>query len=300
MVMKQKILVTGSNGQLGKELKKISASFPQFEFIFLAKEDLPIHHFETARHYFNTYQPQYLINCAAYTAVDRAEQEKDRAFQINAEAVGVLAAICKEHQCRFIHISTDYVFDGTATVPYKEDSATNPQSVYGASKLEGEKQAMQFNPDSIIIRTSWVYSEFGKNFVRTMLKLLQEKEEINVVNDQFGSPTYAFDLAETIIQIIATLPTHDLPTGQAGSRLTTHGIFHFSNEGIISWYDLAIAIKELTGSNCKINPISTSQYPTPAKRPAYSALDKTKIQQVFGIKLKDWKESLATCLSHLQ
>src|SRR5258705_5273485 len=186
-----KILVTGSNGQLGKELKKISASFPQFDFIFLSKEDLPVHHFEMLRHYFNTYQPQYLINCAAYTAVDRAEQEKDRAFHINAEAVGVLAAVCKEHQCRFIHISTDYVFDGTATIPYKEDSPTNPQSVYGASKLEGEKQAMQFNPDPIIIRTSWVYSEFGKNFVRTMLKLLQEKQEINVVNDQFGSPTYA-------------------------------------------------------------------------------------------------------------
>jgi dTDP-4-dehydrorhamnose reductase len=292
MIMKQKILVTGSNGQLGKELKKISASFPQFEFIFLSKEDLPIHHFEMVRHYFNTYQPQYLINCAAYTAVDRAEQEKDRAFQINGEAVGVLAAVCKEHHCKFIHISTDYVFDGTATVPYKEDSPTDPQSVYGVSKLEGEKQALQFNPESIIIRTSWVYSEFGKNFVRTMVKLMKEKEEINVVNDQFGSPTYAADLAEVILQIIMTLPTHHSP-------LTTHGIYHFSNEGIISWYDLAVAIKELIGCNCKINPIPTSQYPTGAKRPAYSALDKTKIQQVFGIKLKDWRESLATCLSRL-
>ncbi len=288
-----KILVTGSNGQLGKELKKIASSFPQFDFIFLSKEDMPIHHFEMVRHYFNTYHPHYCINCAGYTAVDRAEQEKDRAFQINGEAVGVLAAICKEHHCQFIHISTDYVFDGTASVPYKEDSPTNPQSVYGLSKLEGEKQAMQLNPDSNIIRTSWVYSEYGKNFVRTMVKLMKEKEEINVVNDQFGSPTYAGDLAETILQIIKTLPIHHSP-------LTTHGIYHYSNQGIISWYDLAVEIKRLIQSDCKINPIPTSQYPTAAKRPAYSALDKTKIQHVFGIKSKDWKESLATCLSRLQ
>ena len=292
MGMIPKILVTGANGQLGKELKKTSSSFPQFDFIFLSKEDLPIHHFEMVRHYFNTYQPQYLINCAAYTAVDRAEQEKDRAFHINGEAVGVLAAVCKEHHCKFIHISTDYVFDGTATVPYKEDSPTNPQSVYGESKLEGEKQALQFNPDSIIIRTSWVYSEFGKNFVRTMVKLMKEKDEINVVNDQIGSPTYAADLADAILQIIIFNTQH--------STINIQGIYHFSNEGIISWYDFAVAIKELTGSNCKINPISTSQYPTAAKRPAYSTLDKTKIQQTFGITLKDWKKSLAVCIQKIK
>lgn len=293
-----KILVTGSNGQLGKELKKIAASFPQFDFIFLSKEDLPIHHFEMVRHYFNTYQPQYLINCAAYTAVDRAEQEKDRAFHINGEAVGVLAAVCKEHHCKFIHISTDYVFDGIATVPYKEDSLTNPQSVYGASKLEGEKQALQFNPGSIIIRTSWLYSEYGKNFVRTMVKLMKEKDEINVVNDQIGSPTYAADLADAILQIII-FNTQHLPAGQAGSTLNIQGIYHFSNEGIINWYEFAVAIKELIGSNCKINPIPTSQYPTLAKRPAYSGLDKTKIQNTFDIQLKDWKDSLAVCLGNL-
>jgi dTDP-4-dehydrorhamnose reductase len=294
-----RILVTGSNGQLGKELKKIAASFPHpiaigFEFVFLSKEDLPIHHFEMVRHYFNTWHPQYCINCAAYTAVDRAEQEKDMAFQINGEAVGLLAAVCKEHQCKFIHISTDYVFDGTATVPYQEDSPGNPQSVYGASKLEGEKRALNLNPDSIIIRTSWVYSEYGKNFVRTMVKLMKEKEEINVVNDQFGSPTYAADLAEVILEIIVKLPTHD-------SRLTTHGgIYNFSNQGIISWYDFAVEIKRLTGSDCKINPITTSQYPTAAKRPAYSVLDTTKIKKTFGIQLKDWKESLAVCIAALQ
>ncbi|MEK7226255.1 MAG: dTDP-4-dehydrorhamnose reductase, partial [Bacteroidota bacterium] len=220
-------------------------------------------------------------------AVDRAEQEKELAFQVNAEAVGVLAAVCKENNCRFIHISSDYVFDGTATTPYKEIFLPHPTSVYGASKLEGEKQALQLNPDSIIIRTSWVYSEFGKNFVRTMVKLMQEKAEINVVNDQLGSPTYAADLAEAILQIFSFRQWHS-------------GIYNFSNKGIISWYDFAVAIKELTGSNCKVNPISTSEYPTLAKRPAYSVLDNSKIQQVFGIQLKDWRESLETCLIRLK
>ena len=202
MVVRQKILVTGANGQLGKELRERAADFSAFEFIFPGREDLPIHHFEMVRHYFSVYRPQYLINCAAYTAVDRAESEKDLAFQVNGEAVGVLAAICQENNCRFLHISTDYVFDGTASVPYKEEDATHPQSVYGASKREGERQALQYNPDCMIIRTSWVYSAYGKNFVKTMLKLMKEREEINVVNDQSGSPTYAADLAAAILRII--------------------------------------------------------------------------------------------------
>jgi dTDP-4-dehydrorhamnose reductase len=282
-----KILITGANGQLGKELKKTAPLFPQYEFIFLSKEDLPIHHFEMVRHYFNTYQPLFCINCAAYTAVDRAEQEKDRAFHINGEAVGVMAAVCKEHHCKFIHLSTDYVFDGTASIPYKEDSPTNPQNVYGASKLEGEKQALQFNPDSIIIRTSWVYSEFGKNFVRTMVKLMKEKDEISVVNDQFGSPTYAADLAEVIMQIISLRQWHP-------------GIYNYSNEGIISWYDFAVAIKDFTGSIAKINPVPTSQYPTHAKRPVYSALDTIKIKQCFNVELKNWKLSLQGCIRNIE
>lgn len=287
MESKQKILITGSNGQLGKELKRLENSFPQFDFIFLSREDLPIHHFELVRNFFKGYQPQYLINCAAYTAVDRAESERELAFQVNGESVGVLAAVCKEYGTKLIHISTDYVFDGTATLPYKEESLTNPQSVYGASKLEGEKEALRFNPDSIIIRTSWVYSEFGKNFVKTMLKLMSEREDLNVVSDQFGSPTYAADLAETIVQIISSGQWHA-------------GIYHYSNEGVISWYEFAVAIKELSGSVCKVNPIPTSQYPTPAKRPAYSVLDKTKIQSVFNLPIKDWKESLEICLSRLK
>jgi dTDP-4-dehydrorhamnose reductase len=283
---KPTILVSGANGQLGKELKKLSSSYPAFQFIFLSREDLPIHHFEMVRHYFTVYKPAYLINCAAYTAVDRAEQEKELAFRVNGEAVGVLAAVCKENNCRFIHISTDYVFDGTAAAPYKEDDVVNPQSVYGASKLEGERQAFQFNSDSIIIRTSWVYSEYGKNFVKTMLKLMSEREELNVVNDQIGSPTYAADLAELILQIIST------GNWQAG-------IYHYSNEGIISWYDFAVAIKEMTVSQCKVNPIPTSQYPTPAMRPAYSVLNNSKLSLAFGIKQKSWKDSLKACLARL-
>jgi dTDP-4-dehydrorhamnose reductase len=287
-----KILVTGANGQLGKELRDLAPLYTQFEFIFLSREDLPIHHFELVRNYFNTLKPDYCINCAAYTAVDRAEQEKDKAFLINGEAVGVLAAVCKEHQTEFIHISTDYVFDGTASTPYTENFPPHPQSVYGASKLEGERQALQLNPDSIIIRTSWVYSFHGKNFVKTMMRLMNEKNEISVVNDQVGSPTYAADLAEAILKIIVNC--------QLSIVNWVPGICHFSNEGVISWYDFAVAIKELTNSNCKIHPIPTSEYPTPAKRPAYSVLDKTKFVKTFGIPVKQWKHSLVSCLSRLK
>ncbi len=292
MVMKQKILVTGANGQLGRELKQLAPSVPHFDFIFLSKEELPIHDVELVKVYFQKNHPQYLINCAAYTAVDKAESEKELAFQINGEAVGVLATSCRDHHCKFIHISTDYVFDGTATVPYKEDALPNPQSIYGESKLQGEKLALQNNPDSIIIRTSWVYSEFGKNFVKTMQRLLNEKDEMNVVNDQFGSPTYAADLAKAILAIITNC--------QLSIAEWTSGIYNYSNDGIISWYDFAAAIKYMIGSNCTINPISTSQYPTPARRPAFSTLDKTKIQQVYGIQLKNWRVSLEDCILKLK
>ena len=292
MKLKSKILVTGGNGQLGKELQELSSLHTGLEFVFLSKEDLPIHQFELVRNYFKTIRPAYCINCAAYTAVDKAESEKDLAFQINGEAVGVLAAVCKEHNTKFIHISSDYVFNGEGTYPYTENFPTDPINVYGASKLEGDTQAMHLNPDSIILRTSWVYSSFGKNFVKTMMKLMSEKDEVKVIKDQLGSPTNAADLAETIFNIIGLCHL------QIYNWLP--GIYNFSNEGIISWYDFAKAIKEITNSPCDVKPISTKEYPTPAKRPAYSVLDKTKIQQTFGIKLKNWKESLRNCISNMQ
>jgi dTDP-4-dehydrorhamnose reductase len=292
MTAKPKILVTGANGQLGKELRQLAPLHPQFEFVFLSREDLSIHHFELIKNTFKAYHPQYCINCAAYTNVDKAESEKELAFLVNGEAVGVLAAVCKEYNSKFIHISTDYVFDGTAGMPYREDDPVNPVNTYGESKLAGEKEAMRLNPDSIIIRSSWVYSEFGKNFVKTMLKLMKEKEEISVVNDQVGSPTYAADLAKVILGILVK--------SELSIVNYVPGVYNFSNDGVISWYDFAVAIKELSAFSCKINPITTEQYPTPAKRPHYSVLDKTKIQKTFGIQIKDWKESLTICLEKIK
>lgn len=280
------ILVTGANGQLGKEMKELESAYPGFRFVFLSREDMPIHHFELVRNVFKGYQPQYLVNCAAYTAVDKAESEQELAFQVNGEAVGVMAAVCKAYGTKFIHISTDYVFDGNGTAPYTTEDRTNPQSVYGASKLKGEEEAMLYNPESLIIRTSWVYSEFGKNFVKTMRKLMSEREELNVVSDQTGSPTYAADLAQVIMDIIA------------GGKWVP-GIYHFSNSGVISWYDFAVAIRDLSGLQCRVQPIPSSQYPTPAKRPAYSVMDTSKIFSTFNLTPKAWKDSLIRCLGKL-
>ncbi|MEO5948575.1 MAG: dTDP-4-dehydrorhamnose reductase [Chitinophagaceae bacterium] len=281
------ILVTGANGQLGNEFKKLSSGYSQYTFTFLTRDEFPLDDAERIKYYLKSNHFDFLINCAAYTAVDNAESEKELAYQINATSVGLLATICRDNNTKFLHFSTDYVFDGNATIPYKVDDATNPQTVYGASKLQGERLALEENSDTIIIRTSWLYSSFGKNFVKTMLRLFQEKEEISVVNDQFGSPTYAKDLAEVTMKIITSGQWYE-------------GIFHFSNEGVISWFDFANAIKKITGSNCTINPIPTSAYPMPAKRPAYSVLNKSKIQQLYGIQFSDWKESLVDCLKKIK
>ena len=287
-----RILVTGANGQLGSELHRISSFHSEFEFLFATKEDLPVDKPWSINYFFNRYKPQYCINCAAYTAVDKAESEKELAFKINTEAVGMLATTCKKLGTVFIHISTDYVFDGMATKPYKEESPKNPAGVYGLSKSEGENLAFENNDRTIIIRSSWVYSALGKNFVKTMLSLMNNKTEINVVNDQWGSPTYAADLAEALLKVISSIIEKSSPG--------IWGIYHFCNNGIVTWYEFANAIKELSGSSCKINPISTQHYPTPAKRPPYSALDTTKIQQTFPIQLKNWKESLAVCLRQIE
>jgi dTDP-4-dehydrorhamnose reductase len=310
--MKNKIIVTGANGQLGQELRVaasaiIAASAPaktsslassastidsvssssgsSFDFVFLTRNELPLDDLRSIRALFETHQPKYCINCAAYTAVDKAESDKETAFRVNGDAVGDLAAICKEYNTRLIHISTDYVFDGTSAIPLKETDPTGPVNIYGASKLKGEQLAMQAHPDgTVILRTSWVYSGFGNNFVKTMIRLMGDKEFIRVVDDQIGSPTYAADLAAVILQIISA-PTF-IP-----------GIYHYSNEGEISWHEFALAIKEMTGSPCRVDPLPTAQYPTPARRPHYSLLDKALIKKTFGVEIPDWKDSLARCLS---
>lgn len=284
---KPQIIVTGANGQLGKEIQALSAKYPEFDFVFFSRIDLPINDIEKVQQLFQTIQPSFCINCAAYTAVDKAEAEIEEAFLMNAGSVGILAAACKQFHCKFIHVSTDYVFDGNSSVPLNEDDPTNPINVYGASKLKGEEIALKENDETIIIRTSWVYSQFGNNFVKTMIRLMNERESISVVSDQIGSPTYAADLAEAILDII-------------NSKKFVPGIYNYSNEGKISWYDFAIAIKEMMSSNCKVSPITTSQYPTPAKRPHYSLLDKAKIISVYSLGIKDWQESLALCIAKIK
>ena len=291
------ILVSGKNGQLGKELQKLAISNQNFQFVFFDRDELNIADEQSLKNTFEKFSPSYFINCAAYTAVDKAETERELAYKINAEAVGNIARQCTQFNTKLIHISTDYVFDGKANQPYKEDDATSPVNYYGYTKLSGEELAIKNNSDTIIIRTSWIYSEYGNNFVKTMLRLMNERKEINVVNDQLGSPTYAKDLAEAIVEIAGS---EQLAANS--SPLTVHrsqNIYHFSNDGIISWYDFAVAIKEIKQLDCIINPIPTSAYPTPAKRPAYSGLDKTKIVSTFNIELKNWKESLQQCLALL-
>jgi len=286
------ILVTGANGQLGKELQALSAFWPQFSFSFTTREELPVQDKARVRKFFVENLPSYCINCAAYTAVDKAETDPDTAFAVNATAPGILAAACREYNARFIHISTDYVFDGTSPVPYKEEDNTNPVNVYGKTKLKGEQLCMEANPHAIIIRTAWVYSSFGHNFVKTMLRLMKERPVINVVNDQTGAPTSAADLAQCILTIIGNTHT---------SLDNWHpGIYHYSNKGRITWYDFAVAIKELSGSTCQVNPIPTSQYPTPAKRPNFSLLDTGKMEATFGCTIPDWKDSLRQVLKQLK
>jgi dTDP-4-dehydrorhamnose reductase len=286
MAIDPTILVTGSRGQLGMELQEIAPLYPQFKFVFLSREEASISDKKAMVDVFQKYRPAFLINAAAYTAVDKAESEKAAAEDINGTAVGHLAELSRQHKTRFIHVSTDYVFPGTQSSPLREDDAVDPVNAYGASKLLGEQLARQKDPDVIIIRTAWVYSSFGKNFVKTMMRLMQEKESISVVNDQYGAPTYAADLAEAIMQIVV-------------AKEWKPGLYHYSNDGVITWFEFANEIRQLMHSNCLVQPIATEAYPTPAKRPKYSVLDKRKIIQVYRIKPKDWKESLRKCMSRM-
>lgn len=282
-----KILVTGANGQLGMEFRQLQNAFPGFEFLFASKEELPITDDKKVDQYFSTHLPRFCINCAAYTAVDKAEKERTAAYDVNANAVGILAAACKKYEVKFFHISTDYVFAGNATKPYTEADDTPPLNYYGYSKLSGEEKALKEYDQVMIFRTSWVYSSYGNNFVKTMLRLIAERERIGVVADQYGSPTYAADLANAIMQIIA-------------KQNFVPGIFHYCNTGIITWHQFAQAIREISRASCKVDAITTADYPTPAKRPSYSALDTQKFQQTFHIPIPQWRESLEHCLGILR
>jgi dTDP-4-dehydrorhamnose reductase len=279
----KKILVTGATGQVGSELKVLAPRYSQLDWVFADRSVLDLSDLKAISQVLDEIQPQIIINCAAYTAVDKAETETELADILNHQAVAVLAQWSHSNGCQLVHISTDYVFDGNSNSALSEEAPTGPINVYGQTKLAGELACLRENPMTIIIRTSWVYSSFGANFVKTMSKLMHERDSLNVVNNQIGSPTYAADLAKAILTII----TH--PNWQAG-------IYHYSNEGEISWYEFALAIKKIGGFQCEITGISSADYPTPARRPKYSLLDKSKITNTFGVIIPDYRESLEKCM----
>ncbi|QKF59859.1 dTDP-4-dehydrorhamnose reductase [Aliarcobacter lanthieri] len=281
------ILVTGSNGQVGSEIKELAKDY-SYSFFFTTRDDIDITSKDDIRNFCQINNINVIINCAAYTAVDKAENDELNSDLVNRKAVKKLALISKELNIKLIHISTDYVFDGRNFKPYCEEYQTNPQSVYGKTKLDGEKELININPkDSIIIRTSWVYSFYGNNFVKTMLRLGGEKKELGVIFDQIGTPTYAKDLAFTILNIIPKIQNEKVE------------IYNYSNEGVLSWYDFAKEIMKMAKIDCKINPIETFQYPTPAKRPHFSLLNKNKIKSTFNIEIPYWKDGLNDCLKRL-
>jgi dTDP-4-dehydrorhamnose reductase len=282
-----RVAVTGSSGQVGNEFIRIAGNHPGFHFTFLTREVFPLDQKEKMIAWLKGNPVDIFIHCAAYTAVDKAESEKEKAFLLNGSAPGLIATILSETATKLIYISTDYVFDGKSSSPLTEESETNPLNVYGASKLEGEKLVLQNNPLTQVIRTSWIYSTHGNNFVKTMIRLMKERNSVNVVDDQFGSPTYAGDLAEAIMQMLNA--GHFIP-----------GIYHYSNEGETNWFSFAEEIKKRTGSECLVLPIPSSGFPTPAKRPAYSLLDKTKIQKVYGLYIPAWRSSLEVCIDLLK
>ena len=285
MYNQQKTLVTGGNGQLASEIKRLSSLCPEHTFIFADSDTLNICQHEIVQNFILENKITSIINCAAYTAVDKAEQEFKIADEVNHLAVQNLAQIAKEQHIKLIHISTDYVFDGKSHTPYNEHDPTHPESVYGATKLKGESVLQELNPpDTIIIRTSWLYSSFGKNFVKSMLRIGKEKKELGVVCDQIGTPTYARDLAETILKILPDLKSNAVE------------IYHFSNQGVCSWYDFAKAIFEISDMQVQVNAIESFEYPTPATRPFYSVMNKAKIIKHHNLEIPYWRSSLTNCL----
>ena len=282
------VLVTGANGQLGSALRALAKETDAFAFTFIDRSGVDLADSRAIEAFFADKTFDAVINCAAYTAVDKAESEPETADAVNHRAVEALAHIAKAGGMKLLHISTDYVFDGSHYKPYCENALTNPQSVYGQTKLDGEEAMRAINPpDSAIIRTSWVYSEFGNNFVKTMLRLGRERDTLGVIYDQVGTPTYAGDLAQAILDI--------LPRMQSGGT----EVYHYANEGVCSWYDFAKAVFELSGIACTVNAIETKDYPTPATRPHYGLLNKAKIKAQFGVKIPYWRDSLQICLQRI-
>ncbi|HZY83017.1 MAG TPA: dTDP-4-dehydrorhamnose reductase [Cyclobacteriaceae bacterium] len=286
----KRILVTGGNGQLGSELKDLSSKHTSFQFTFVDIAELDLLNEKAVRDFLAESRFDFIINCAAYTAVDKAEEEKELCRKVNADAVKLLAVLSKEHDSRLIHISTDYIFDGEFNQPIDENATPRPLSVYGVTKLEGENQVLNELKDAYIIRTSWVYSTYGKNFVKTIAGLAKQRPELGVVCDQYGTPTYARDLAVAIMSIINSI---------VDKKADQPGVYHFTNEGAISWYDFAVAIKDHYGFNCNVKPIKTHEYKTAAARPKFSVLDKTKIKKTFALEIPHWSQSLKECLNKL-
>ncbi len=282
-----KILVTGSNGQLGSELRYLSSCERQYEWVFTDLNELDLSDLKNLKKNISLISPSIIINCAAYTLVDKAESEINYANILNHKAVDIISKWSSINNKKLIHISTDYVFDGCSNFPINEDADTKPVNSYGFSKLKGENVCLKNDKNSIIIRTSWLYSSFGNNFVKTMINLMKKKDSLNVINDQLGSPTYALDLARTIIVII-------------NYKKWIPGIFHYSNEGIISWFDFANDIKYLCNFKTKIKGVSSSEFHTEANRPKYSLLNKSKIKETYNIKVPNYIESLKKCLKILQ
>lgn len=274
-----KVLVTGGKGQLGQATQALAPKYPNISFHFTDSDETDITNIESLENTFSQIKPDYCINAAAYTAVDKAESDQDKAYAVNVTGAKNLALICKKYGTTLLHVSTDFVFDGSQDTPYTEEDTTNPKGVYGLTKRDGEEEVKNNMDEYYIVRTAWVYSEYANNFMKTMIKLGKERESLNIVSDQIGSPTNANDLADALVQIII-------------SGKKAYGIYHFSNEGVASWYEFACQIFKINNINVQANPIPASAYPTPATRPAYSLLDKSKIKNVFGIHINDWKESL--------
>ena len=285
----QTILITGANGQLGWELGQLASNYPAFKFVLVDRSQLDLSFPETFEKIIQTIAPDCIINTAAYTAVDKSETEKELSYTVNATAVEALAVICKNLVIPFITYSTDYVFDGAATAPYNTSTKVDPVNYYGSTKAAGEKMAMEANEDSIVIRTSWVFSSHGNNFVKTMLRLMKERDQLKIVADQKGRPTYAKDLALATMKMIEAM--------NAGK--TVKGIYHFANGGETTWFDFAATIKAIAGLTCDVQPIETKDFPTPAKRPAYSVLDTSKIEQDVEVDIRHWEDALKECIELL-